>query len=139
MKFMRFQRPRLWIVPLTAAIVTGGFAARAEAQSVKTISWYAGGGPATPGDGGPATGAFLSAVDGMTVDAAGNLYIADYGRSVVRKVTAATGVITTVAGTGTAGTPVTADRRPRPGSTRRWTWPSTPPATSTSPSTAAIG
>ena len=103
MTFMRFQRPRLWIVPLTAAIVTGGFAARAEAQSVKTISWYAGGGPATPGDGGPATGAFLSAVDGMTVDAAGNLYIADYGRSVVRKVTAATGVITTVAGTGTAG------------------------------------
>ena len=103
MKFMRFQRPPLWIVPLAALLVMGGFAARAEAQSVKTISWYAGGGPATPGDGGPATGAFLSAVDGMTVDAAGNLYIADYGRSVVRKVTAATGVITTVAGTGTAG------------------------------------
>ena len=103
MQFMRFERPRVWIVLLTAVLIACGFTTRADAQSVKTISWYAGGGPATPGDGGPATGAFLSAVDGMTVDAAGNLYIADYGRSVVRKVTAATGVITTVAGTGTAG------------------------------------
>ena len=36
----------------------------------------------------------------MSVDAAGNLYIADNGNSVVRRVSAATGVITTIAGNG---------------------------------------
>ncbi len=37
---------------------------------------------------------------GVAVDAAGNLYIADNGNSVVRRVSAATGVITTIAGNG---------------------------------------
>jgi sugar lactone lactonase YvrE len=55
------------------------------------------------GDGGPATSAQLSTPRGVAVDASGNLYIADYGNNRIRKVTAATGVITTVAGNGTAG------------------------------------
>ena len=50
------------------------------------------------GDGGPATSATLDVCYGVAVDAAGNLYIADTGNDVIRKVTAATGIITTVAG-----------------------------------------
>ena len=38
----------------------------------------------------------------MTVDSAGNLYIADSGNYRIRKVAADTGIITTVAGNGTA-------------------------------------
>ncbi len=55
------------------------------------------------GDGGPATKATLDVCYGVAVDTAGNIYIADTGNNVIRKVTVATGVITTVAGTGAAG------------------------------------
>jgi sugar lactone lactonase YvrE len=52
------------------------------------------------GDGGPATSASLSSPGGIAVDEAGNLFIADTGNSRVRRVDAATGIITTVAGNG---------------------------------------
>ncbi len=52
------------------------------------------------GDGGQATQALLNNPAAVAVDGAGNLYIADQGNNIVRKVTAATGVITTVAGGG---------------------------------------
>jgi hypothetical protein len=55
------------------------------------------------GDGGPATSARLYVLEGVAVDAAGNLFIADLGNHRVRRVDAATGIITTVAGTGTFG------------------------------------
>ena len=55
------------------------------------------------GDNGVATAASLNYPVGVTVDSAGNLYIADYENHRIRKVTAGTGVITTVAGNGTAG------------------------------------
>jgi len=55
------------------------------------------------GDGGPATSARLNSPFGVAVDGSGNLYIADYDNNAVRKVAAATGVITTVAGNGAAG------------------------------------
>ncbi len=54
------------------------------------------------GDGGPAAAAQLRSPRGVAVDGAGNLYIADTGNQRIRKVDAA-GVITTVAGDGTAG------------------------------------
>jgi sugar lactone lactonase YvrE len=55
------------------------------------------------GDGGTATSAELFSPFGVAVDASGNLYIADSGNNRIRKVTASTGIITTVAGNGTAG------------------------------------
>jgi sugar lactone lactonase YvrE len=50
------------------------------------------------GDNGPASSAFLSHPQGLAVDSAGNLYIADTGNCRIRKVS--NGVITTVAGIG---------------------------------------
>lgn len=52
------------------------------------------------GDGGPATGANFVYPYDVAVDAAGNLFIADYQNSRVRRVDAATGVVTTYAGGG---------------------------------------
>ena len=52
------------------------------------------------GDGGPATSAVLFYPEGVAVDASDNLYIADYGNNSIRKVTASTGVISTIAGLG---------------------------------------
>jgi DNA-binding beta-propeller fold protein YncE len=54
------------------------------------------------GDGGPAAGAALNEPYGIAVDRAGNLYVADRLNRRVRRVDAATGVITTFAGTGEA-------------------------------------
>ena len=54
------------------------------------------------GDGGPATSARLSAPQGLAVDSAGNLFIADSENARVRKVSPA-GIISTVAGNGTEG------------------------------------
>ena len=53
------------------------------------------------GDGGPATAAGIKSADGIALDAAGNLYIGDVGSRRLRRVAAATGIISTVAGNGT--------------------------------------
>ncbi|SRR5579871_150745 len=53
------------------------------------------------GDGGPATSALLNSPNGVAFDASGNLYIADTGNARIRKVSG--GIITTIAGNGTAG------------------------------------
>jgi uncharacterized protein (TIGR03437 family) len=64
------------------------------------ISTVAGtGAPGYSGDGGPATSAMLNYPEGIALDAAGNLYIADRSNSRVRRVTPA-GVISTIAGNG---------------------------------------
>jgi hypothetical protein len=52
------------------------------------------------GDGGPATSAKLDIPYSASVDAAGNLYIADTYNQRIREVNAATGVINTIAGNG---------------------------------------
>ena len=49
------------------------------------------------GDSGPATAAELAGPDGITFDAKGNLYIADVGNNVIRKINTS-GIITTVYG-----------------------------------------
>jgi len=66
-----------------------------------TISTYAGNGtPGYAGDGQAASTAQLNLPIGLTVDPAGNLYIADFGNNVVRKVAISNGTISTVAGHG---------------------------------------
>lgn len=50
------------------------------------------------GDGGAAVKAELTSPVGLAVDSAGNVYIADSGNNVIRRVDAKTGIITTVAG-----------------------------------------
>jgi hypothetical protein len=59
--------------------------------------------PGGTGDGGPAVGARLDTPLRTAVDAAGNVYIADFNNHRIRRVDAVSGVITTVAGTGAAG------------------------------------
>jgi sugar lactone lactonase YvrE len=68
-----------------------------------TISTVAGDGtPGFSGDGGPATSAQLSAIFGLALDAAGNLWIADSGANRIRRITPY-GDIATVVGTGNCG------------------------------------
>jgi uncharacterized protein (TIGR03437 family) len=55
------------------------------------------------GDGGPATSAQLNFPEGVAVDQAGNLYIADNHNSRIRKVSVTDHTISTIAGDGTSG------------------------------------
>ncbi len=73
------------------------------AQQSGTIQTVAGNGAATfSGDGGAATQSALNVPVDVAVDAAGNIYIADQFNHRIRRV-AANGVISTVAGNGSAG------------------------------------
>jgi cyclophilin family peptidyl-prolyl cis-trans isomerase len=68
-----------------------------------TISTVAGtGAGAYGGDGGLATAAYLNNPAGVAVDSSGDIFIADTANNVIREVNTS-GVISTVAGTGTAG------------------------------------
>ena len=74
-----------------------------KVDSSGTITTFAGTGTAgNSGDGGPATLAQLRNPVSVTVDGSVNVYIVDYEGHTVRKVDSS-GIITTVAGTGTAG------------------------------------
>lgn len=79
---------------------------RKVAAGTGIISTYAGKGvPGFAGDGGLATNAVMYGPTACAVDSAGNLYLADDANNVIRKITASTGIITTVAGNGAgAGT-----------------------------------
>ncbi|MCW3119618.1 MAG: hypothetical protein JWM28_3700 [Chitinophagaceae bacterium] len=55
------------------------------------------------GDGIPATAAQFNGVQGLAFDAAGNIYAADISNHRIRKITISTGLISTIAGTGTGG------------------------------------
>ena len=91
--------------PANLFISTGALIRRVDART-GLITTYAGGGSAsggfTPycGDGGPAINACLFYPRGLAMDAAGNLFIADSNNNRIRRVDAATQIITTVAGNG---------------------------------------
>jgi large repetitive protein len=55
------------------------------------------------GDGGPATSAMLWYPNAIAIDGSGNLYVAEVNNQRVRKISLASGIITTVAGNGTRG------------------------------------
>src|SRR5439155_1110445 len=76
---------------------------RKVAAASGIINTVAGNGiPAFAGDRGAATSAWLEGASDVALDASGNLYIADYFNQRIRKVDAASGIITTVAGNGSA-------------------------------------
>ncbi len=73
-------------------------------HSITIITTIAGTGTGSySGDDGQATSATLCTPAGIATDSSGNVYVSDNNNQRVRKVTASTGIITTYAGTGTAG------------------------------------
>ncbi len=75
-----------------------------KVNTAGTITTVAGtGGQGYAGDGGPATAALLDSPGGVAVDSTGNIYIADTHNNAIREVSASTGDISTIAGTGVAG------------------------------------
>ncbi len=69
-----------------------------------TLTTIAGTGAAGgTGDGGPATSATLNFPTAVAIDPSGNVYVADRNNHRIRRIDAITGIITTVAGAGTAG------------------------------------
>lgn len=86
---------------LILCIVTVYGLNNSKAQLISTI-----GGTGTPGfngDGITAITAELNYVGGVAVDDSGNVYIADYSNQRIRKIEHGTGIISTIAGTGTGG------------------------------------
>ncbi len=105
----------LWLLSLTAAALFAACGSAEEAApaaqpapagaaesaepTLREITTYAGSGAAQyGGDGGPATEAGFFAPAGMTLDNQGNLFISADNR--IRRVDVGTGIITTLAGTG---------------------------------------
>jgi sugar lactone lactonase YvrE len=83
---------------------TGNHRIRRVDAVTGAISTVAGTGlPGYNGDGILATTAMLKSPAGIFLDPAGNLYIADTGNQRIRKITASSGSIATVAGTGSGG------------------------------------
>ena len=72
----------------------------AEGQIITTI---AGGGTAGLGDGGLAISAELNLPSSVAIDAMGSIYFTDAGGNRIRKIDITTGIISTIAGIGTAG------------------------------------
>lgn len=80
---------------------TGNSVVRMITLGTDSIATVAGNGQSTfSGDHGPATLASLNLPQALTLDAAGDIYIADTGNDAVRMVNSATGIITTLFGQG---------------------------------------
>ena len=89
-----------WVNVVTVALMVASLAGVAEGQIISTVAGTVSFGDS--GDDGPATLAELNKPFGVCVDPLGNVFIADLINSRVRRVDAATGIITTFAGGGSA-------------------------------------
>jgi sugar lactone lactonase YvrE len=103
-KFRRFRQPilRVTSVFLSIAGLIGCFSSSGSGGTITTVAGTAGN-AGYAGDDAPATSAKLDNPRKIALDSSGNLYIADTVNNVIRKVTASTGIITTIAGNGTPG------------------------------------
>ena len=73
-------------------------------MSTGILTTYAGTGTAGySGDGASATGAKLNYPNGLSIDSSNNIYVADQVNNRIRKISAITSYITTVAGSSTTG------------------------------------
>jgi DNA-binding beta-propeller fold protein YncE len=110
----------LAIAPDGSVFVADGGAHRVRViRPDGSIHAYAGTGErGDDGDGGPATGARFGRPAQLALDGDGNLYVADMDASRVRRVDAATGRISTIAGTGEAG--LSGDGGPATAAQLRW-------------------
>ena len=92
---------KLTYLSAMVACLMGSFGAKAQMGHIFTV---AGNGMiGYIGDGGAATAAELNATEGVWGDGVGNIYFSDEGNNVIRKVTASTGIISTIGGNGTPG------------------------------------
>ena len=98
------------IFPLTAVSVLGNvYITDTDSQSIRTItistgiiSHFAGtttGGGGYNGDGGAASSTYLYYPQGIVIDSSDNIYFADKGNGIIRKITVSTNIISKIAGT----------------------------------------
>jgi hypothetical protein len=88
---------------LSFLLTSSWFSIDAIAQNIITIAGGVAGHGSYWGDGGIATAAAIGYFGGLGVDDSGNVYIGDGNNQRLRRVSAVTGIIQTVAGTGVAG------------------------------------
>jgi sugar lactone lactonase YvrE len=85
-------------------IIDGGHSQIRKVDPTGTASIYAGKGASSyTGDNGPAIAATFLSPQAIVSDTLGNLYVADTGNYAIRRIDAASGVITTIAGGNGAG------------------------------------
>ena len=92
---------RMVCLNATSALIRG--TGCSGAGIITTIAGTGNAGYSGDGLGSTSSTVELNAPSGIAIDGAGNVYIADTGNNVIREITAATGIITTIAGNGTAG------------------------------------
>ncbi len=90
------NRIRMVCASPTSATIPGTGSACTGAGIIVTIAGN--GNPTYSGDGGAAFNSTVSSPGSVALDGAGNLYIADSGNNVIRMISVANGVISTVAG-----------------------------------------
>src|SRR4051812_36105783 len=94
---VQFARPGKTEMRRALLLAVTLWTASASAQSIVT---FAGGGT---DDGKLATEVSMFATVGVSLDAAGNIYVTESGSSLIRRVDAKTNIVTTLAGNGGAG------------------------------------